>query len=60
MATMTEEIRDLRDRLHKAKNELFNLEASAESRGNWKEADRLADKRSGINLALSYTEEYMR
>lgn len=56
---MTDEIRELRDRLHKAKNELFDLQATAESGHRFGEADRLAAKREGVILALRYTEEYM-
>ena len=57
---MTDEIRDLRERLIKAKNELFDLRATAESGHRFSEADRLAAKREGVLLALSYTEEHMR
>lgn len=52
----TEQIRDLRERLMAAKNRLFELESQAHG----DEQTRLAGKREGVTLALSYTEEYLR
>lgn len=55
---MSEEIRDLRERLIKAKDELYKLERATQY--DEEHRIRLAGKREGVLLALGYTEEYMR